>query len=52
MKAHVPQDITLGQLEEFASQRGLNAVYDADTETLHLFEEDWIGNSQNHFPSE
>lgn len=42
MKAQLPNDISIGQLEEFAAHWGLNAIYDADTETLHLSEEDWI----------
>lgn len=47
MKATIPSGITLGQLEELAWHWGLNAVYDADSATLHLVEEDWITDQSN-----
>lgn len=48
MRATVPNDIKLGQLEELALLWGLNAIYDADNQTLHLSEEDWISEADQH----
>lgn len=47
MKANLPKDIRVGQLEELAAIWGLNIVFDGDSQTLHMSEEDWIGEPQN-----